>query len=91
MYPRNVIENLGHRNMSTQKLISLTFNSLEYMIKTFLTFSYSNHFRRRFVRYYYFAHSQKLTNREIISYLPEVLHPVNKLLLQHTVTFAQDY
>ena len=48
MCPRNVIKNLGHKNMSTQKLISLKFNTLEFMIKTFLTFSYSNHFQETF-------------------------------------------
>ena len=45
MCSRNVIKNLGHRNMSTQKLIFLNFNTLEYMIETFLTFSCNNHFQ----------------------------------------------
>ena len=48
MCPCNVIENLDHRNMSTQKLIALKFNTLEYMIKTLFTFSYNNHLQETF-------------------------------------------
>ena len=34
----------------------------------------------------FFTHYQKLTNIDIIFYLTELLHHVDKLLLQHTVT-----
>ena len=91
MCPHNLIENLGHGNMSTQKLISLKFNTLEYMIKTFLTFSYRNHFQEMFRPVLLLCTFSKTYKQRIIFYLPEVLHPVDKILLQHTITFGQDY
>lgn len=68
----NIIENLGHGNISTRKLFSLKYNTLEQMIKTSLTISDRNHLQEIFfVQYYYSAHSQKLTNIDIIFCLPE--------------------
>ena len=62
------------------------------MIKTFLTFSYRNHFQETFLSSsIIILEILKNWQTDIIFYLPEGLHPVNKLLLQHTVTFAQDY
>ena len=87
-----IIENLGGKNMSGEKIIFVRCNTLENMMRIYFFRQFQTGIisRQLFVQYYYFAYSQKFGNIDITLYLLKVLHPVDNLLLQHTISSSQD-